>query len=168
MADPAPAVHGIYTPRRPQASPPFRLVSNHLQRLRTVYDDRFAREYGPSRPVLAQVADKFLASGILEHGFARIRCDACAHEYLLAFSCKCCYFCPNCHAVSATNGRDAASSNVTLVALRAAAPSRFYARCVYANEQVVHANGGHRDVPDPHVVIGPEAVEKCGLHENPW
>ncbi len=21
-------------------------------------------------------------------GFARIRCDACAHEYLLAFSCK--------------------------------------------------------------------------------
>jgi len=34
----------------------------------------------------------------LEHGFARIRCDACAHEYLLAFSCKCRYFCPSCHA----------------------------------------------------------------------
>jgi len=29
-----------------------------------------------------------LACGLLEHGFARIRCDACAHEYLLAFSCK--------------------------------------------------------------------------------
>ena len=27
-----------------------------------------------------------------EHGFARIRCDACAHEYLLAFSCKSRYF----------------------------------------------------------------------------
>ena len=24
--------------------------------------------------------------------------DACAHEYLLAFSCKCRYFCPSCHA----------------------------------------------------------------------
>jgi hypothetical protein len=42
--------------------------------------------------VVAQVTDKFLAGGILEHGFARIRCDASAHEYLLAFSCKCQYF----------------------------------------------------------------------------
>ena len=38
------------------------------------------------------------ASGVLEHGFARIRCAACAHEYLLAFSCKCRYFCPSGHA----------------------------------------------------------------------
>ena len=27
-----------------------------------------------------------------------MRCDACAHEYLLAFSCKARYFCPSCHA----------------------------------------------------------------------
>ena len=45
-----------------------------------------------------KVADKFLACGVLEHGFARVRCDACAHEYLLAFSCKARYFCPSCHA----------------------------------------------------------------------
>lgn len=94
----APAARGVYKPRRAQASPLFRLVSDHLHRLRTVYDDRFAREYGPWRPVVAQVADKFLACGVLEHGFARIRCDAGAHEYLLAFSCKCRYFCPSCHA----------------------------------------------------------------------
>ena len=36
-------------------------------------DERFAHEYGPWRPVVGQVADKFLACGILEHGFARIR-----------------------------------------------------------------------------------------------
>jgi len=42
--------------------------------------------------------DRFLACGILEQGFARIRCDACAHEYLLAFSCRSRYFCPSCHA----------------------------------------------------------------------
>ncbi|WP_439642517.1 transposase zinc-binding domain-containing protein [Gemmatimonas sp.] len=36
--------------------------------------------------------------GALDHGFARIRCDDCAHEYLLAFSCKCRYFCPSGHA----------------------------------------------------------------------
>ncbi|MEK7402448.1 MAG: transposase zinc-binding domain-containing protein [Gemmatimonadota bacterium] len=44
------------------------------------------------------MADTFLACGILGHGVARIRCDACAHEYLLAFSSKCRYFCPSCHA----------------------------------------------------------------------
>jgi len=39
-----------------------------VERLQTVYDERFAREYGPWRSVVAQVADKFLACGILEHG----------------------------------------------------------------------------------------------------
>ena len=99
----AAAVLGVYKPRRPQASPLFRLVSDHVHRLQTVYDARFAREYGPWRPVVGQVADKFLACGILEHGFARIRCDDCAHEYLLAFSCKCRYFCPSgCARIACT------------------------------------------------------------------
>jgi len=48
--------------------------------------------------VVAQVADRFLACGVLDHGFARIRCDACTLDYLLAFSCTCRYFCPSCHA----------------------------------------------------------------------
>jgi hypothetical protein len=98
MPNAAPAARGVYKPRRPHASPLFRLVSDHLQRLQTGSDERFAREYGPWRPVVAQVADTFLACGVLEHGFARIRCDACTHEYLLAFSCTCRYFCPSCHA----------------------------------------------------------------------
>ena len=86
MPDAAPAVRGVYTPRRPQASPLFRLVTDHLHRLQTVYDERVAREYGPWRPVVGQVTEKFLACGVLEHEFARIRSDTCAHEYLLAFS----------------------------------------------------------------------------------
>ena len=44
------------------------------------------------------MVEKFLACGILEHGCARVRCGGCRHEYLLAFSCKCRYFCPSCHA----------------------------------------------------------------------
>ena len=63
-----------------------------------MYDERFTREYGPWRSVVAQGAGKFLACGILGHGFTRIRCAACALECLLAFSCKCRYFCPSCHA----------------------------------------------------------------------
>jgi hypothetical protein len=49
MPDAASVVRGVYKPRCPLASPLFRLVSDHLHRLQTVYDDRFAREYGPSR-----------------------------------------------------------------------------------------------------------------------
>ena len=38
----------------------------------------------------------FLACGILAHGFVRVRCDACARERLVAFSCKGRGFCPAC------------------------------------------------------------------------
>lgn len=50
----------------------------------TVYDERFAHRYGYWRPVVAEVVEKYLACGILKHGFARVRCGACKHEYLLA------------------------------------------------------------------------------------
>ncbi len=49
-------MRGVYTPRRPHASPLFRLVSDHLNRLQTVYDERVAREDGPWRPVAAPPA----------------------------------------------------------------------------------------------------------------
>ena len=32
--------------------------------------------------------DAFLECGILTHGFLRLRCCDCGHDYLLAFSCK--------------------------------------------------------------------------------
>jgi hypothetical protein len=70
----------------------------HFQTFTTVYDERFAHRWGPWRRVVPAVVEKFLACGILEHGFARVRCGGCRHEYLLAFSCKCRYFCPSCHA----------------------------------------------------------------------
>jgi Transposase zinc-binding domain len=54
--------------------------------------------YGPWRDVVRKVAGKCLACGILDHGFARVRCTTCAHEYLLAFWCKGRCFCPSCHA----------------------------------------------------------------------
>lgn len=44
------------------------------------------------------VVERFLACGVLEAGFARVRCDTCKAEYLLAFSCKTRCFCPSCHA----------------------------------------------------------------------
>ncbi|MFQ5705342.1 MAG: hypothetical protein ACE5HT_15155 [Gemmatimonadales bacterium] len=35
------------------------------------------------------MVEKFQACGILKHGFARVSCGGCKHEFLLGFSCKC-------------------------------------------------------------------------------
>jgi len=42
--------------------------------------------------------DAFLECGILAHGFVRVRCVQCAHEKLVAFSCKRRGICPSCGA----------------------------------------------------------------------
>ena len=42
--------------------------------------------------------DTYLKCGILAHGFLRLRCADCAHEKLVAFSCKRRGFCPSCGA----------------------------------------------------------------------
>lgn len=68
------------------------------------YAQRSPREYRPWRPVVARVAEQCLAFGVLDHGFARLRCDACAHEYLLAFSCTCRYCWPSCHRLRHRRG----------------------------------------------------------------
>jgi hypothetical protein len=60
----APVALGVYTLRRPQASPLFRLVQDQLHRLQTVYDERVARDDGPWRPVGGEVTDTFLACGM--------------------------------------------------------------------------------------------------------
>jgi hypothetical protein len=38
----------------------------------------------------------FLGCGILARGFVRVRCEACGHDRLVAFSCKGRGFCPSC------------------------------------------------------------------------
>src|SRR5216683_2692173 len=40
--------------------------------------------------------ERYLACGILAHGFARVRCADCGDELLVAFSCKGRGFCPSC------------------------------------------------------------------------
>ena len=52
---------------------------------------------GIHRQVERYVLDRFIDCGDLHKGFARIYCDECGHDYLLAFSCKTRYFCPSCH-----------------------------------------------------------------------
>jgi len=94
----AEALKGVYRPRNPQATPFYHLVEDHGERLKNVYPDRYEHQFGYYRPITEEVFFRYLDCGILRYGFARIRCDHCYNEYLLAFSCKTRSFCPSCHA----------------------------------------------------------------------
>jgi hypothetical protein len=41
---------------------------------------------------------QYLECGVLAHGFARVRCESCKDELLVAFSCKGRGVCPSCNA----------------------------------------------------------------------
>jgi transposase-like zinc-binding protein len=85
----AAAPGGLYRPRDPRASPLWQCTTRHAEELRRAGRIR--------RPVEEQVIERFIQCGDPHHGFARIRCDACGHDYLLPFSCKTRCFCPSCH-----------------------------------------------------------------------
>jgi transposase-like zinc-binding protein len=80
---------GVYRPRNPRASPLWQCAMRHASKLRAAGRIR--------RAVEQRVMERFIACGDPHHGFARIYCDSCGHDYLLAFSCKTRYFCPSCH-----------------------------------------------------------------------
>ena len=87
----------VYRPRNPQSSDYYRCVEDHFETFVQVYEERFERPYGFWRPYLQKVIYRYLDCGDLHHGFARVKCRDCHHEYLLAFSCKRRHFCPSCH-----------------------------------------------------------------------
>jgi hypothetical protein len=87
----------VYRARKPKASPFWQCLSRHFRDFLESYEERYQSRYGFLRPVIPDVVNKFLDCGNLERGFARVRCDHCKHEYLLAFSCKGRWFCPSCH-----------------------------------------------------------------------
>jgi hypothetical protein len=58
-----------------------------------------AEREGPNLPrSVREEFERYLACGILSEGFARVHCDACGHDELVAFSCKRRGFCPSCNA----------------------------------------------------------------------
>ena len=92
----APAKHPVhYERRRPEQTTLYQLVAEHVETFFTQVE----AETGASLPDF--VKDKFeafLDCGILANGFLRLRCEDCAHEILVAFSCKRRGICPACSA----------------------------------------------------------------------
>ena len=88
---------GVYKRRQPQKSAFYQFINRHFEEFRRVYEERFQNQHGYYRTVVTEVIEKYLGCGNPAGGFARVRCERCDYEYLVAFSCKCRYFCPSCH-----------------------------------------------------------------------
>lgn len=97
MAVPCVKPLSLYQPRDPRASDLWRLIDEHFETFRQVYDDRYQSKYGYWRPVIDKSVAAFLKCGDLEEGFARVRCPDCRHEMFVAFSCKQRCTSPSCH-----------------------------------------------------------------------
>jgi hypothetical protein len=74
------------------------VLADHFETLTHVHEARYEPTHGPLRPVVAEVVGRLLDCGLLEHGFARVRCPACRAEFLVAFRCQGRGFCPSCQA----------------------------------------------------------------------
>ena len=73
-----------YAPRRPEASPLYRVLADHFESLERVHEERFEPSHGPLRSTARRAAGRLLDCARLEHGFARVRCGACRAEFLVA------------------------------------------------------------------------------------
>ena len=91
------ALMQVYRARNPRKSPLWQCAHRHYDEFEQSYPEKYQPRYGLLRSIIPEVVHKFLDCGDLARGFARIRCDHCEHEYLLAFSCKSRWFCPSCH-----------------------------------------------------------------------
>src|SRR5262245_66538219 len=72
----------VYQPRRPRDSPLCRLVEDQFEALLEIHEERFESRFGRLRSAARRAVEKFLDCGIL--GFARVRCDECRAEFLVA------------------------------------------------------------------------------------
>ena len=66
--------------------------------MKGLWEERFERIYGFWRGFIDDVVNRYLDCGLFEAGFARVYCDECHDEFLVALSCKGRGFCPSCSA----------------------------------------------------------------------
>lgn len=83
-----------YRQRRPEGTVLYAAVRDNLATLLAE-----ASELGRGLPrYVARDFARYLECGVLAHGFARVRCESCKDELLVAFSCKGRGVCPSCNA----------------------------------------------------------------------
>jgi len=87
--------HGwAYRRRQPEGTVLYEAVRDNLATLLAE-----ANEVGRGLPrYVERDFARYLECGVLAHGFARVRCESCKDELLVAFSCKGRGVCPSCNA----------------------------------------------------------------------
>ncbi len=90
-------IPGIYKKRKPATTVLYKIVRENLE---TFLSE--VREANPDSEPIPQYVEKefrkYITCGILSHGFARLWCDKCRTDYLVAFSCRSKCVCPSCNA----------------------------------------------------------------------
>ena len=86
----------LYKRRTPEKSTLYKIVYNHFQEYENIYPDKYEQDFGFLRKIVPKTIYKYLDCGILEHGYARIRCPQCGNDFFVAFSCKTRFLCPSC------------------------------------------------------------------------
>ncbi len=82
-----------YKRRQPEKTVLYQVVNEHVETLLAEAAERY--EYGyPAH--IEKTYRGYLGCGLLQNGFARLRCGSCGKETLLAFSCKMRGICPSC------------------------------------------------------------------------
>src|SRR5437763_5207919 len=83
-----------YEPRAMEGTVLHRVVRENFETFRA---EIAARTDGGGLPEFGEREFRhFLTCGVLSRGFARVRCEGCAFEHLVPFSCKRRGFCPSC------------------------------------------------------------------------
>ena len=93
----SPQVATVYRPRQPRQPPPHQLIERYYPEFERSYDERYQQPYGTWRPIIGEVARKFLRCGDLHFGFTRVQCTGCPHAMFVPFSCQQRCLCPSCH-----------------------------------------------------------------------
>jgi hypothetical protein len=90
----APADAGGYQPRNAESTVLHRVLRDNLE---TFLEHMAARTGGATLPAFVERGMRgFLRCGVLAGGFARFRCEGCAHDRLVPLSCKARGICPSC------------------------------------------------------------------------
>ena len=87
----------VYRRRRPERTPLYRVVQGHFETYRALVREGHCDAEGVPAYVEREFG-RYLECGILAHGFARTFCEACQHDFLIAFSCRGRGVCPACNA----------------------------------------------------------------------
>ena len=93
---PPPDIATGYAPRRPEKTVLYQVVQQHVK---TLLSQAEASGSGGGYPTyVRREFERYLSCGQFSVGFARVKCEACSHQQLLAYSCKGRSVCPSCIA----------------------------------------------------------------------